>query len=188
MYKHCITEESSRRQHQIEQNLLELMLLKPYEQISVKEICDLAGISRKSFYRYFGNKDGALHALVYHTLMHFNDLQLHATTADIQQASEAFFLFWKEHDPLLQVLTNNRLYHVLIQCILDFIRQEEAGFLRLLNTGTGGVSQSRLLFTVSGMVTLVIVWRQDGYTTSVSEMGRILHQLMLTPLISIPTT
>ncbi|MDY4848886.1 MAG: TetR/AcrR family transcriptional regulator [Bacilli bacterium] len=34
-----------------------LMRKKPYEEITVKEICERAGISRMSFYRYYNQKD-----------------------------------------------------------------------------------------------------------------------------------
>ena len=34
-----------------------LMLKRPYEEISVKEICERAGVSRMSFYRYYNNKE-----------------------------------------------------------------------------------------------------------------------------------
>ena len=33
------------------------MLRAPYESITVKDICDMAGVSRMSFYRYYNNKD-----------------------------------------------------------------------------------------------------------------------------------
>ena len=46
--------------------------LKAYlEEISVSDLCDRLNIPRKSFYRYFSSKDGALFALLDHTLMEF---------------------------------------------------------------------------------------------------------------------
>ena len=68
MYKYCATEESARRQRQLEQCLLELMLTENYPQITISQICDLAGISRKSFYRYFTSKEGCLYALLDHAV------------------------------------------------------------------------------------------------------------------------
>ena len=56
MYKHCATEESARRQRQLETCLQELMLTENYGQITISHICDRAGISRKSFYRYSAAK------------------------------------------------------------------------------------------------------------------------------------
>ena len=64
MYKTCNTEESVLRQQQLEDCLLKNMLQKSYGEISVSDLCEQAGISRKSFYRYFGNKDGCLCALL----------------------------------------------------------------------------------------------------------------------------
>ena len=49
MYKHCNTEDSARRQRQLEQYLLELMEDVPYSGITIGQICQQAGISRKSF-------------------------------------------------------------------------------------------------------------------------------------------
>ena len=69
MYKHCNTEESAYRQRQLEQSLLELMEDFPYKAITIGQICDQVGISRKSFYRYFDSKDGCLFALLDHTIM-----------------------------------------------------------------------------------------------------------------------
>ena len=37
--------------------LYSLLLRKNYEDISVKEICERAGVSRMSFYRYYNKKD-----------------------------------------------------------------------------------------------------------------------------------
>ena len=71
MYKHCNTEESAQRQRQLEQCLLVLMKERLLPQITIGDICEQAGISRKSFYRYFSSKDGALHALIDHTLLDF---------------------------------------------------------------------------------------------------------------------
>ena len=52
MYKLCKTEQSARRQKELEQGLLKIMLQSRYEDISVSELCDNLNIPRKSFYRY----------------------------------------------------------------------------------------------------------------------------------------
>ena len=62
MYKMCKTEQSAQRQHLLEQGLLKAMLTHHYDEISVSDLCQSIGIPRKSFYRYFSGKDGALHA------------------------------------------------------------------------------------------------------------------------------
>ena len=69
MYKLCKTEQSAKRQRELEQVLLRMMNSTLYEDITVINFCENAGIPRKAFYRYFSSKDGALHALLDHTLL-----------------------------------------------------------------------------------------------------------------------
>ena len=51
MYKICQTEQSSKRQRSIEKGLLELMLKKQYEDISISDLCSHLQIPRQTFYR-----------------------------------------------------------------------------------------------------------------------------------------
>ena len=55
MAKTCTTEKTAARQRWIENGLLELMLEKRFEDISVTELCDHLSLSRRSFYRYFSD-------------------------------------------------------------------------------------------------------------------------------------
>ena len=71
MYKQCKTEQSARRQRQLELGLMQAMLTKRYEDLSVSDLCDQMEVPRKSFYRYFSSKDGCLYALLDHTMMEF---------------------------------------------------------------------------------------------------------------------
>ena len=71
MYKICKTEQSSQRQRQIEQGLFQLMRIMRYEDISISDLCEKLQIPRKTFYRYFSGKDGALYALIDHILIDF---------------------------------------------------------------------------------------------------------------------
>ena len=63
MYKECVSKHAIARQREIEQGLLKYMTYKPYENITVIDLCQQLSIPRKAFYRYFSNKDGALYAM-----------------------------------------------------------------------------------------------------------------------------
>ena len=98
MYKLCKTEQSSARQRELEQGLLRQMYHRRYEDISISDLCDHLNIPRKTFYRYFSGKDGALFSLLDHTIMEFYETGtiegLKGTTplGDL----ERFFAFWYE--------------------------------------------------------------------------------------------
>ena len=86
MYKLCKTEQSAARQRELEEGLLNIMLSRHYDEISVSELCDQLNVPRKSFYRYFSGKDGALHALIDHTLLEYEGFQIVLVTRSIDHA------------------------------------------------------------------------------------------------------
>ena len=99
MYKLCKTEQSAQRQRQLEEGLLTAMRTKRYEESSISDLCDQMGIPRKSFYRYFSGKDGALHALIDHTLME-HPLYVAEYECDREQSVQAYMVdvcrYWKD--------------------------------------------------------------------------------------------
>ena len=82
MYKQCRTEQSASRQRHLEQGLLQMMLKRQFEEISVSDLCEEIGVPRKAFYRYFSGKDGALHALIDHTLLEYEGFTASAKDAE----------------------------------------------------------------------------------------------------------
>ncbi|NCB32750.1 MAG: TetR family transcriptional regulator [Erysipelotrichia bacterium] len=50
------------------ESLRELMLKKPIEKITIKQICDETGVIRATFYNYFDDKYDCLNAIVMHDL------------------------------------------------------------------------------------------------------------------------
>lgn len=178
MYKNCATEESARRQRQLEQCLLELMLTEAYGQITISDICDRAGLSRKSFYRYFSSKDGCLYALIDHTVFDGGSFYLpnHTDVLSLPTIHERFFRYWREQQPLLDALVRNDLSVLLIQRVLNYSIQEEREFqFHPFNTPD---HHERMLFYVGGVMGLLLDWQQNGFQKTPLQMSKILTELI----------
>ena len=89
MYKTCHTEESTRRQRELEQGLLEAMGRQPYKKITLTELCRQLNVPRKTFYRYFPTKEDCLLALIDHTLSDCNAVALTGWTGSTGRAGPA---------------------------------------------------------------------------------------------------
>ena len=63
MYKLCKTEQSAKRQKEIEKVLLELMMKKSYNDITITELCEKLDMPRKTFYRYYPDRHALLSAV-----------------------------------------------------------------------------------------------------------------------------
>ena len=179
MYKHCTTEESVLRQRQLEGCLLQLMQTVPYPQITITHICDHAGISRTSFYRYFGSKDGCLCAMIDHCIMDGASYYLpeHNERANTIDLYQRFFTYWKDSARLLDALSRNNLSLLLVERMMVNVLEEEKDFHYYLG-GSADDSYEQILFMVSGLMGLVINWHHTGFQKSASQMSAIMEKVI----------
>ena len=179
MYKYCVTEESARRQRQLESCLLELMLQGEYPQITISHICDRAGISRKSFYRYFSSKEGCLYALMDHAIFDGASYYLPGLT-DRQSTRiiyERFFTYWKNQHKLLDALSQNNLSMMLVERMLVYVSSEEQEF-RLMYQSRKDDTHEQSLFYIGGIMSVLLEWHKSGYRKSITQMSQILSDLI----------
>lgn len=179
MYKHCNTEESARRQRQLEQCLLELMVDSPYCGITIGQICQRAGVSRKSFYRYFDSKDGCLHALLDHVIM--DSFAYYLPEADCDYADLTFctrvFEYWQLHTALLDALERDGLSLQIPQRMIHYILTEEREYGRYMGIPANHTLE-HIAYNVSGLMGLVLTWHHTRYQKTAAQMGEVLYQLM----------
>lgn len=185
MYKMCKTEQSAQRQRELEEGLLAVMLNRHYEEISVSDLCDHIGIPRKSFYRYFSSKDGALHALIDHTLLEFHSFAMPGRLGEkrtSQRDLELFFRFWMENRRLLDALHRSSMTGVLFQRCLHHARDGSGIPARFLPHNERITWEYATMFSVCGIMSLVTQWHQGGFEQSPWQMAQITAELMTQPL------
>ena len=185
MYKLCKTEQSVRRQRELELGLQSLMLQRRYEDISVSDLCTQMEMPRKSFYRYFSSKEGCLFALVDHTLIEFFQTQL---SADAELSGTQigdlgrYFLFWRERADLLEALQRNGLSGTLMERSMALALRERL-MPRYLQGADPHIQQLAMSFSVCGLLSMVIQWHNQGFKTTPEEMTRIAVSILTQPLI-----
>lgn len=185
MYKLCKTEQSAARQRQLEEGLMSVMLTKRYEEISVSELCDALAIPRKSFYRYFSSKDGALHALIDHTLMGFEGFTIpyrRSALRTLHGELEGFFQFWVKNKPLLDALERSGMSGILIERAISHALSEVVMPARFLPKDSKEVQKQITMFGVCGLMSMVLTWHHEGYPRTAAQMAGIASRLLEQPL------
>ena len=185
MYKLCKTEQSAARQRQLEEGLMSVMLTKRYDEISVSELCDDLHIPRKSFYRYFSSKDGALHALIDHTLMGFEGFAMpnrRSSGRTLQSELENFFQFWVKHKMLLDALVKSGMTGVLIERSITHALSEAVMPKRFLPMDSKEMQKQITMFGVCGLMAMVLTWHYEGYPQTVVQMASMATRLLEKPL------
>ena len=185
MYKICQTEQSIRRQRELEQGLLRLMLRRNYEDLTVKDLCDEMALPRKSFYRYFSSKEGVLYALIDHTLA---DFFMMPTVGNKSRGTaigdlDLYFLFWYEKRELLDALHRSGLSGILVERATNFALQE-GHMPRQFKKMRLDIQTLAMAFSVTGLMAMILQWHRDGFQTSPDEMTKLATEILTSPLLS----
>ena len=185
MYKLCKTEQSAQRQRQLEEGLKKVMLTKHFEEISVSDMCDQLQVPRKSFYRYFSSKDGALYGLIDHTMMEYERFAVarqKVTGRTLSNELESFFQFWVEHKDLLDALQKSGLSGVLIERSISHALGETVMPKRFLPRDSRDMQRQVTMFGVCGLMSMVLTWHHDGYKETPTQLARVACRLLGQPL------
>jgi AcrR family transcriptional regulator len=184
MYKLCKTEQSAARQRELEHGLVAVMNTMRYEDITVSDLCQKMNIPRKSFYRYFSSKDGALHALIDHTLMEYESAAFYpqGRHRSLQGDLEGFFLYWVQHKPLLDALERSSLSGILIERSIGYSVSEGVFPGRFMPDELAHMRQHVVMFGVCGLMTMMLQWHHRKYRESAADMARVAARLLTQPL------
>lgn len=186
MYKLCKTEQSAARQRELEAGLLQAMMLKRYDEISISDLCEQMNIPRKSFYRYFSSKDGALHALLDHTLLEYErvaDDFVSASKKDPTTFLERYFQYWFNQKTLLDALEKSELSSMLVERAISQALQENQVPKHYLPGDTKAMRAHAIAFAITGLMSMVIQWHHTGYRESPREMAQTAAMILTRPLI-----
>ena len=182
MYKLCKTESSAKRQGEIEQVLLGLMIEKRYEDISVTEICERANMPRKSFYRYFDGKDGAMQALLYHTLAEFDSFRLVGGSQKLSEEFEELFVFWKGRKDFLDAFYKSGFIGLLIDSSVEYAMREFGEVEKYLSESGRGEKMIAYQFVICGIMTMMINWYRSGFAEPIPSLARTATKIITKPL------
>jgi AcrR family transcriptional regulator len=185
MYKLCKTEQSANRQRSLEQGLLQAMQIKHFDEISVSDLCAQLDVPRKAFYRYFDSKEGALHALLDHTLMAYESFPIIYSEGEkrtLVRELEQFFLFWIRQKSLLDALQRSSLSGALIERAIANAAAEAAVPKRFLQADEQQMQQHVTMFGICGLMSMVLQWHHAGYRESAHYMAEVAVRLLTQPL------
>lgn len=175
-----------RRQKQIEECLFENLLQRPYPSVSISDLCHQLGISRKSFYNYFPDKDSCFRAIISRKLRTCilkltSDLP---ENASVEETIGYYLTFWKDEKYFLDIIVRNNLLSMLMDQCIYFLRDEDHTILPFLNTPALKADMFVLTGFVNVHITLILQWYLQHFSTPIEEMVKTYQRLLYQPLIN----
>lgn len=177
MYRKCATERSVQNQRRLENAFLELLGEMSYGEVTVTQICEEAGISRRIFYHLFGSKQDALYGLIDHRIM---DMESYRT--ELSNQALRFFLYWQAQKPFLDALRRNEMRGLMLERMIGSILQEGYDVWQWLQAEEPENKKEILVFNLSGIMSLVFQWHDTGFQKTPEQMTALIGTLMNHPL------
>lgn len=150
--------------------LLVLMEEKKYAEISIKEICDRADLSRQTFYQIFVSKDEVMQ---YHFMILFRRFEEECDSFQqitIEGIARRFFAFFKEQEKFVSALIANNLV-----CLME--QQFELYLKRISLFRDVNVKEPHGDYTtayIAGALTQILVhWFERSFDLTAEELSRL---------------
>lgn len=175
MFKSCQTEYAHQRKKLLQTSLLDLLDVKPYQDITVKDICQQADIPRRTFYHYFESKEDVLDTIVADTMM-LCSLEVasgcQTGKGSVLASFSRIFRFWQvdEYRRRLDLLLKNGLEPRLMTYSSNWVRTETFSFLRQADLDPK-LMEIGLMVGVVDFFSLLFYWSRNGYQETAEQMA-----------------
>lgn len=183
MYRKCTTEKAAAQQRRFQEALLSAIKKQSYSQVTVTDLCRLTGLSRKTFYRLYENKDDVLYAMLDGVL--YNMPQHQDPKQSLHECLYRVFSYWKEQKDILDALSDNHQTYLLLERALYYVSSEDLQTQRALGVMGHPHKEEILLFVLGGIMSMTILWHHSGYAKSIEEMAQLAALLLMSPPLQI---
>ena len=156
--------------------LYSLMLRHPYDEISVKDICEKAGISRMSFYRYYSKKDDIFVDFCDERFEEFYESINVKQITTLNQFSLEVFRYIKKYGRQISILSMANKEFMLLDQLNSYakyiISNMKADFFKEQKN-----NPIFAYFMAGGLFNVTMHWVKNGLRNSPEEMNEMLYRL-----------
>ena len=141
---------------------------KPYNKITIADICRKANVSRKTFYRCFHSKQACLLAVI--------DRHLSVSYEEAGHGGlHQYFIYWQHNRDFLRALKANDLCPILWEQAIQFVSQRNQQ----------DWDEYQIRFVVTGVLCVIVQWIERDCKESVDHLGKELHKVLTVPLLTL---
>ena len=170
-------------QQLIVEALVDLLMEKPFKDISITEICERACVARRSFYQNFSGRHEALRTYIDALFSEFTTIHGSGEERLPVQYVEDFFVFWSRHEAFLLALQRDGMFDFLIDCTRSLL--SSWSFFRI-DQGFGLDLDEREArhfssFSTMGLFSLLGSWITGGRKETPQQMASLFIKFMKMP-------
>ncbi len=144
--------------------------------ITVTQIAQEAEIGRKTFYRYFKNKESVLEESIKVLFLEYSSFQENYYSPKYEILIYNHFLFWEKHLAFLNILYRNDLMLFIFKQYQIYVPQLNHAYLtnKSFNPVTSIYANA---FTIGIFWSMLYTWIESGAKETPKELARIWSEL-----------
>lgn len=162
-------------------NMISLLELHPFENITIKMLCAYSGVNRTTFYDYFVDKYDLLSTIQAHHIQKYKTLLncLYESSEQISVNQVKLYQFFKII--LWYIYRHYGYFHAILvthpnrDLFFDYIENTRATYTKILNDHTNVLNKKHfVIYALGGQMGLVYDWIKEGCTQPIDELAQIL--------------
>jgi AcrR family transcriptional regulator len=162
--------------------LLKLLEVKPFDQITIRDIAAESGVGYTTFFRHHPTKESLLNDIAAEQIACLINLSMPVMDAhDVRAGSAALFTFVKAHRPLWTTLLTGGAAAAIRE---EFIRQAQGVAKVRMPPGGPLRAEAGVLLIVSGTIELLTWWLRQADPLSIEQISEIHDELVVSPIIA----
>lgn len=162
----------------MEDALLKLMETENYREITIQEITDNAGLSRRTFYRNYSSKNEILEGCFYKIWLEYESVIKQQTDLTLINIAKIFFTVMEKHFNFLSLVNRHHLLPLFLSKVdellppaFDELKGKKIPFPK-------ESIQYALTFSTGGFVRILIRWINDSNHKSPEEMAELMKDFI----------
>lgn len=162
--------------------LIKLMEMYDFSIITVTQICQEAGLSRRTFYRLYDTREDILDGYMSMLAEEFIHIVAEASPCHYTEVAAIYFEFWKQHQTFLNLLKKNKMLDIIYRISKDIAPVVFHKVKPDMELEDMALSYS-LSYSLGGLNGMLIRWVEDGMTISSGQIKAILNDALRIALI-----
>lgn len=174
-----MTDNNVKRKKQVNQSiiwlsqaLIELLQHQKFESITISQLTDHAGISRRTFYRHFAKVDEILNIILESEVSQLILTIQQRNPHSFQDILFIIFTFWSERTSLLKILKQNHLLPQLLNVLTIHAKDS------LLGNYFSHQDDYVYAFAAGGIWNIINYWIENGMKESPAKMALVANQVV----------
>lgn len=170
---------SSRRSRRwITKALLELMMDKPYQKISITEIAEEADVVRRTFYRNFESKEDVIKTYIESIFRGFINTVKENESINTQDVAKDFFEYMNRHKVFLNLLQEHDMFDLILKVFEERIFENTKTDWAEEKKETDVLVKYSRSFLIAGLWYMLEHWLKAGTLETPSELASIFDNML----------